>query len=49
MSKTPAYPYFETKLWTGRLPVPFEVRGTAIAKQFERGTIGGKRIERIER
>ena len=43
------YPYFETKLWAGRLSAPIEMRGTTIAKLFERGAIGGMKIDQIER
>lgn len=30
-----AYPYFEVKLWRGRLPAPVQLRGTSIARQFD--------------
>ena len=44
-----AYPYFEVKLWRGRLPAPVQLRGTSIARQFERGAIGGKKVACTER
>lgn len=43
------YPYFEAKAWVGRLPAPFETRGTAVEKMFTRGTIGGKKIDGQQR
>lgn len=37
------YPYYIIVRHEGRLPVPFEYRGTVIAKQFTSGRIGGSR------
>ena len=47
-NKTLSYPYFEARHWAGRLPVPPQLRGTSIAKQFESGAIGGKRVKETE-
>ena len=38
------YPHFVVQVWGGRLPTPYEYRGTPIAKQFESGRIGGKKL-----
>jgi len=38
------YPHFLVRVWGGRLPVPPQFRGTSIAKQFESGRVGGRRI-----
>jgi hypothetical protein len=38
------YPHFILQVWGGRLPTPPEYRGTSLAKQFESGRIGGKKL-----
>ena len=38
------YPYFIVQAWGGRLATPPEYRGTPIAKQFESGRIGGRKL-----
>jgi hypothetical protein len=38
------YPYFIVSWYEGRLPCPPQYRGTVIAKQFNNGQIGGKRL-----
>lgn len=38
------YPHFVTERWGGRLPTPTKYRGTPMAKSFETGRIGGKKI-----
>jgi len=38
------YPHFLVQRWGGRLAPPPEYRGTPVAKQFESGKIGGKKI-----
>jgi hypothetical protein len=43
------YPHFVVQVWKGRLPTPAEYRGTSIAKQFESGRIGGRKIDVEER
>jgi hypothetical protein len=47
--KRTGYPYFEVKVWGGRLPAPPNVRGTSIEKLFERGSIGGTRVTDTQR
>ena len=45
------YPHFVLQAWGGRLPTPPEYRGTPVAKQFESGRIGGRKLvvdERIQ-
>lgn len=38
------YPHYIVQVWGGRLPTPPEYRGTPVAKQFESGRIGGRKI-----
>jgi hypothetical protein len=45
------YPHFVLQAWGGRLATPPEYRGTPVAKQFESGRIGGRKLvidERIQ-
>lgn len=39
-----AYPRFECERWAGRLTAPLVFRGTAIARDFESGRIGGRKL-----
>ena len=38
------YPRFECARWAGRLDTPLVFRGTVIAREFESGRIGGRRL-----
>lgn len=38
-------PLFEVRVWGGRLPTPIQYRGTVLARQFESGRIGGRRVK----
>lgn len=38
------YPHYLLRVWGGRLPVPPQFRATSIAKQFQSGRVGGRRI-----
>jgi hypothetical protein len=46
---TRLYPYFEVVLWGGRLATPPQVRGTVVAKLFERCSIGGSKVVHRQR
>lgn len=43
------FPYFVIEIWGGRLETPPEYRGTPIAKQFESGRLGGRKVVFDER
>jgi hypothetical protein len=38
------YPRYECERWGGRLETPLALRGTVIARDFESGRIGGRRV-----
>jgi hypothetical protein len=38
------YPRYECERWGGRLAAPLAFRGTVIARDFESGRIGGRRV-----
>jgi hypothetical protein len=38
------YPRFECERWAGRLETPRAFRGTVIARDFESGRIGGRKL-----
>lgn len=41
---TNRYPHYVAEVWGGRLATPLEYRGTGVAKLFEQGKIGGRKI-----
>lgn len=49
LAQSQTYQYFETKTWTGRLDAPVHLRGSPVARRFDSGRIGGRKLDCQER